>query len=441
MSVCAGSQPVVRQQARKASAMTLSFLPQYTSVWRERSSPRYGLMNCIENSPFPLVYKQDTSSDLNLKANQNGRRLQVRTATRALAGMQKEALVNYGPTGTTWRVVCDEGPWLNGTDLAPFPLGFFTAGLVASYMSEFLTHAKRAEIEVHELEVMVDNLYGMEGSLLRGTMVGSAQPAEVTFRAKTSTDAREVLQLAHLAVASSPADALLRNAVDSMFTLNHNGQVLPVTRVAASSGLQHEDPSSLFGAAMPESASGSAENILQRLDGVDTLGGEKLGSERSSAIGLSDNQKRQVHVRGVGTLRDDGLKELQVACFQPVGSVFHFLSDDSAAVGGQERAPSGLAYLSAGISFCFMTQLGRYAHVAKHQMHSYQIVQDTSFSVPAALNEKGEMPTSAPADTHVFIGNEEDEDKTQTLLNMGEQTCYLHAACRSAIKTRIKLGY
>lgn len=397
-------------------------------------------MDCIENSPFPLVFKQDAASPVALTAHQHGRRLQVRTATRALAGMQKEALISYGPTGTTWRVVCDEGPWLDGTDLAPFPLGFFTAGLVASYMSEFMTHAKRADVEVYDLEVMVDNLYGMEGSLLRGTMVGSAQPVEVTFRARTSSDARQVLQLAHLAVASSPADALLRNALDSMFTLNHNGASLPVTRVAASSTPQHDDPAPLFALATPgDEAPHAAVDILQRLDGVDSLGGDVLGSERSSAVGLSDNQKRQVHVRGVGTLRDDGMKELQVACFQPVGSVFRFLSDDSAAVGGQERAPSGLAYLSAGISFCFMTQLGRYAHVAKHQMQSYQIVQDTSFSVPAAINESQEGATSAAVDTHVYIDNEEDVDKTQTLLNMGEQTCYLHAACRSAIKTRIKL--
>ena len=397
-------------------------------------------MDCIENSPFPLVFKLDGALPVELRANQHGRRLQLRTATRALAGMQKEALVNYGPTGTTWRLVCDEGPWLDGTDLAPFPLGFFTAGLVASYMSEFMTHARRAGVEVHELEVMVDNLYGMEGSLMRGTMVGSAQPVEVTFTANTSTDVREVLQLAHLAVASSPADALLSNAVDSMFTLNHNGRALPVTRVAASSAPQHVDPTALFANANPGPAPDIAPDILKRLDKVDTLGGEKLGSERSSAVGLSDNQKRQVHVRGVGTLREDGMKELQVACFQPIGSVFHFLSDDSAAVGGQERAPCGLVYLSAGISFCFMTQLGRYAHVAKHNMHSYQIVQDTSFSVPAQVNDREEMPTSAPVDTHVYIGNEEDEEKTQTLLNMGEQTCYLHAACRTGIKTRIKLA-
>ena len=172
---------------------------------------------------------------------------------------------------------------------------------------------------------------------------------------------------------------------------------------------------------------------------MDTLGGEKLGTERSSAVGFSDEQKRQVHVRGVGILREDGMKSMRVACFQPIGSVFRFLSDDSAAVGGQERAPSGLAYLSAGISFCFMTQLGRYAHVAKHDMQSYQIVQDTSFSPPAVLNENSEAPTCTAVDTDVFIGNNEDDEKTQTLLNMGEQTCYLHAACRSGIKTRIRV--
>ena len=66
-------------------------------------------MDCIENSPFPLVFKLDGALPVELSANQHGRRLQLRTATRALAGMQKEALVNYGPTGTNWRVVCDEG--------------------------------------------------------------------------------------------------------------------------------------------------------------------------------------------------------------------------------------------------------------------------------------------------------------------------------------------
>jgi len=131
-------------------------------------------MTAIETSTHPLVFKVANASELPLTAPRNGRRLSYRTATRALQGMQKEAIVSCANSATTWRMVCDEGPWLNGTDLAPFPLGFFTAGLVASYMSEFMTHAKNQGVSVDGLEVMVDNLYSMEGSLMKGTMTGSA---------------------------------------------------------------------------------------------------------------------------------------------------------------------------------------------------------------------------------------------------------------------------
>jgi hypothetical protein len=278
---------------------------------------------------------------------------------------------------------------------------------------------------------------------MRGTMTGSALPAEVAVRAAhtaASADPSEVRKLAQLAVASSPADALLRNAVASVFTLNHNGSPLPVTGVAASAGVRQPDPAALFERATPASRSSFAANILERLDDVETLGGDRLGTERASSdVGLSDNQKRQVHVRCVGTLRDDGLKELRVACFKPVGSVFRLLSDDSTLVGGAERAPSGLAYLSAGLSFCFMTQLGRYAQVAKHHLRSYQLVQDTSFGRPAAISDGNLTPASAAVSTDVFIEDDGDDDKARTLLKMGEQTCYLHAACRSALKTHVRL--
>jgi hypothetical protein len=55
--------------------------------------------------------------------------------------------------------------------------------------------------------------------------------------------------------------------------------------------------------------------------------------------------------------------------------------------------------------------------------------------------QKEALVNYGPTDTTWrVLCDEEDEDKTQTLLNMGEQTCYLHAACRSSIKTRIKLA-
>ncbi len=392
-------------------------------------------MNSIEQSNAPLVYK--LADDCAPVASQEGRRLQFRTAARALAGMQKEALVSDGANNVCWRIVCDEGPWLNGTDLAPFPLGFFTAGLVASYLSEFLTHARAAEIHVRDLEIMVDNHYTMAGSLTKGTMIGSALPVEATFSIGGDIDATTKQHLAHAAVASSPADAYLRNAVDSVFSLNHNGTQIPVTNVAASRSPQPPAPGPAFRQATPLPGT-AAEPLIVRLDEVDMLGGEKLGSERSVAVGLTDQQKRSVHVRGVGKLREDGMKTLNVACFKPIGSVFEILSDDSVSVGGKQRAPSGLVYLSAGIAFCFMTQLGRYAQVAKHDLEAYEIVQDTSFSVPAVRNDNAMPPTSAAVDTAVFVATRESAEDTQTLLSMGEQTCYLHAACHSALKTRLK---
>ena len=350
-------------------------------------------MECIEQDPHPLVFKLADPEKLPLKAANTGKRMHYRTATRALAGMQKEALVFDGRNNECWRLFCDEGPWLNGSDLAPFPLGFFSAGLAASYQSEFLSHARQANIEVRQLQVMVDNFYTMEGSLMRGTMTGSALPVEVTFAADTNASSEDHQRLAHLAVASSPADAYLRNAVDSLFSLNHNSKARPVADVAASSAPAQAAPDALFPMSTPGTGT-FAGDILERLDAEDGLGGEQLGTERSSVVGLSDNQKRQVHVRAVGRLREDGLKELKVACFQPIGSVFQLLSDDSQAAGGQGRAPSGLALLSAGISFCFMTQLGRYAHVAKHDMQSYQIIQDTSFSQPTAVSPAREAATT-----------------------------------------------
>ena len=393
-------------------------------------------MNNIESSPYPLVFKANIDGEFPSVTFNGADSANVAAVTRALEGMQKECLLHYGPDNAVWRVVCDEGPWLNGTDLAPFPLGFFTAGLVASYMSEFLAHAKSANIEIDDLEVMVDNHYSMEGSLLKGTMVAGALPVEVSFRVKSSADKQLLQQLAYQSIASSAADAYLRNAQSGVFSLNSNGNDLPVEDSELSP--LSADPIAVFDSVAFDGNPLGDEKIIEKLPDVDQLGGEKLGTERAKGdVGLSDEQKRQVHVRGVGSLREDGLKSIQVACFNPIGSVFKFLSDDSELVGGQGRAPSGLAYLSAGLTFCFMTQLGRYASVAKQQLNSYHILQETTFP----LSNKTSAPLgSNPVKTYVFLGTDEDEKQSLKLLSMGEQTCYLHAAGRNAIKTRISFS-
>lgn len=392
-------------------------------------------MASIQSSPYPLVFKvADPRAHYDCPPIDKSR-IGLRLLARAMEGMQKEALVYHGPTGTCWRMVSDEGPYLNGTDLAPFPLSFFTTGLVVSYMSEIMALAASRGIEMKNLELIQDNFYTMTGSALQGTMIGGAKPVELCVTIDTDADRATIAELVSSALAASPADALLRDVFTSMFTLTKNGSPLGLDRVKPMGIAALPDPEPAFDDVRPVAPADYASDIIEKISSAETI----FNVEGGASSSLQAEQNRMLHVRGIATLRPDGLKEVKVQLFKPIGSVFRFLADDSARFGGRERAPSGLAYLSAGIGFCFMTQLGRFAHIAKQKLASYEIVQDTGFSLPS-VSGKTEMPSSAePVRTHVYITSQESNEGMRHLVDMGEQTCFLHAACRTPLRTNIKI--
>jgi hypothetical protein len=58
------------------------------------------------------------------------RELCVRLKATAAEKMKKEAVVTLeSPVGSTWRILCDEGPYLGGDDEAPPPLVYFSVGI------------------------------------------------------------------------------------------------------------------------------------------------------------------------------------------------------------------------------------------------------------------------------------------------------------------------
>jgi hypothetical protein len=144
-------------------------------------------MPSIETMGHALVYKVDKNSMALSELPNTPERTAVRVYARALAGMQKEALVCYGPTGTVWRMVSDEGPYLNGTDLAPFPLAFFTTGMALSFVEELEKHAKTRGVELTSVSLLQDNYYSMQGSALRGDMIGGALPAKLVVELEADT--------------------------------------------------------------------------------------------------------------------------------------------------------------------------------------------------------------------------------------------------------------
>lgn len=390
--------------------------------------------NVLGEDQRPRFFAFDEPARYGLVPPTARRDVAVRTFVRSLAGMQKEALVVSSADGRAWRLTCDEGPYLAGHDEAPFPLAFLNAGMVASYMNEVVALAEQRGVRMDDLRLTLDNFYTMEGSALRGTMVGGALPPELTIEVDTDADHGTLRSLAADAVDASPLNGLLRGQNTSLFTLTHNGQPLEPARVTALESPALADVEDRYDQITVDGPDGAAD-LMQKVGSAELHEGE--GGAASS---LQAEQKRTLHVRGVCTVRSDGVKVIDVQLFKPSGSNFRFLSDEPEGSGGLGRAPDAATLISAGIAFCFMTQFGRYAAITKKRLGRYRIIQDTHFSFGGASGGTGRAGGADPVETHAYLEAEEDADFARTLVDMGEQTCFLHALCRTDLKTKLRLA-
>jgi uncharacterized OsmC-like protein len=138
-------------------------------------------------------------------------------------------------------------------------------------------------------------------------------------------------------------------------------------------------------------------------------------------------------------MRGDGLSETQVQLFKPIGSNFRFLCDIENAAQGGAHAPSPLAYLAAGVAFCYLTQIGRYAMIMNYDDLGYAIIQDMVFGLASGAGASGKPPSAEPVRTHVTLTTELDDDVVRKIVDMGERTCFLHAASRTPLKCKVRI--
>jgi len=357
-----------------------------------------------------------------------------RVDIRSLSGMQKEGIISQvAPAGQAWRLACDEGPYLNGTDLAPFPLGFFAAGMQFSFLTELLRHARREKIRIGSLAAIQDTRYTMSGSALRGDMTGGALPVEAQVSIEADAAPDRIATLVALAESTSPAAAVMRDVLSNTFALTLNRRPMGLGGVCNSASSNVTDPADVFDRVRPIWPPGVPRDIITKIAPAEHV----HGAEGGVASSLQDEQKRTLHIRAAARLLHDDLIETVLTLFKPVGSTFRFICDGRADAEGGGRTPSGLAYLAAGIGFCFMTQLGRYAHIVKQQVHSTRVVQ---FNLFRRSGPEWTGPGAAdPVDTHVFVDADESDDAIRRSVVMGEQTCFLHAAMRGQYPTTIRL--
>jgi hypothetical protein len=392
-------------------------------------------MNPLVDCGLPLFFKVSDPDAVGLSAPPIRLGDVLTTWVRTLSSMQKEALVYSARTGLAWRLASDEGEDLNGLGVAPCPLAHFTTGMVASYMNEITAYAGIQGVGIKHLRLTLDNFYTMEGSMPRRTMVGGALPVELAVEIDCDLKGDALAAFVYGAVAASPLNGLLRGQLTSLFALALNGRQLGTGEAAPLDGAIHPDPGDRFAAAVP-----ADDQVPLVTKGGMTPKIEGAQLETKKGVGYATDQSRKLHVRGICTLRDDGVKEIEKHMFRPHGAVFRFLSDEAPINGGGGRAPDANAYVSAGIGFCFMTQFGRYLSILKKEMKDYRLVQHTHFSLGGASGGTDAAGSADAVESHVYLQSPEGEEFARDILHMAEKTCFLHALCRTDLKPRIRVN-
>ncbi len=390
--------------------------------------------NIIDQSGLAPFFKISNPHALGLEAPQIRHGDALQTWVRSFSGFQKEALVVSAQTGLAWRLVSDEGPYLDGHDAAPCPLAFLTAGMIASYMNEILALAKTQNVTITKLRLLQDNFYTMKGSMPRRTMIGGALPVELTVEIDCDLEGAALNQFLMNAIHASPLNGLMRGQLTSLFALAKNGTALATDKVAALDREIYPDPGDRFDGA--QAAEGQV-SLMERV-GL-TPKKEVAGGTSAASSSLADEQNRTLNIGAICTLRDDGLKEITQLQNSPHGTSFRFLSEEAPINGGQGRAPDANSLISAGIAFCFMTQFGRFVSMLKLDLEEYRIIQDTHFSLGGASGGTGKAGHADPVETHVYLNTGESDAVAREMLDISEQTCFLHAFCRTDLKTKLSI--
>lgn len=377
----------------------------------------------IDRHGDPLCFKfRHASASSPLRAAEGGDTIKVEA--RQMAGHQKEAVVTDGAAGSVWRMTSDEGGHLKGTDLAPFPLGFFNAGMQADLYQRIRSLAPQRGVTLDELEIRLVNHYWLTGSFIRGTGEGHAEPSDIEVRIDSGAGREAVEALVAAALDASPAIALQRQALAAnTFALYINGRRRTVDGVPSSEAKDAADPYRVYARApRPLADAGAHDGLIVK------TGKHEEGVSQLAPAAVSGDSRVIRAINGVGRPLDaNGLYEVDTWLGLPGASHFRFVADAAA-----DAAPSGLALLSAGIAFCYMTQLSRYIENMKMAISGVRLVQFNPYRA-------GARAAAEPIDTHLFLNGEAPEETHLQLLTVAARTCYLHAAAKSPIDPKVRV--
>ena len=118
--------------------------------------------------------------------------------------------------------------------------------------------------------------------------------------------------------------------------------------------------------------------------------------------------------------------------------VWRLCSDEGPYLAGADLAPYPLAFLTTGMISSYMNEIQALARMRGIGLNKITLAQDMHFSKGGASGGTGNAGEAEPVETHVYLKSSEDDDFARTILDMAEKTCFLHAFCRTDLKTRYR---
>jgi hypothetical protein len=361
----------------------------------------------IDEQGFPIGFKVGAGNRISTLAEGAPGDDIVTAEVRHVGHHQKEAVVEEGRGGPVWRLASDEGLHLKGTDLAPFPLGYYNAGLQADLAGCIVRLARLRGIAIDTLSMELVTAYSLSGSFVQGTGQGVAEHVTVDVVVAANASPQAIAALVRDAAAASPALAMVTSPIDNTFALYVNGRRRNPATLRASQADNAADPFVKYAKA-PAPMAGDFAHLVVKC-------AEKQPGEPVLAP-VSGRVVREVKGRGAWLVRE-GLFRTRVALNLPGSTIYEFTADESAAA----TAPTGLALATAGIAFCYITQISRYIENMTLPIRGIRLVQASPYGITA--DGRG---TAAPCDTHLFLKGETDDETFEMLQRVSANTCYLH---------------
>ena len=159
------------------------------------------------------------------ESNTNGLNKTFTSHTRQMDILQKESIGYEGDlNSTSFRLTSDEGKHLNGTDLAPFPLGFFNASIHGDIVGTVMKQATLKGLKIDNIDCEVLNSYYLTGSFVKGDGKGHAEPTTINLDIATSENQDDIKNLILSASKMAPVLAGLRTPLKNTFALYANGR-------------------------------------------------------------------------------------------------------------------------------------------------------------------------------------------------------------------------